>query len=572
MTPRRELVAAASRYTSRRIRAKPVDQSWQERAWAFYDAVPEVRFAATWIANAMSGARLYAGRRNDEGKIEPLPPEHRASQLVASIAGGPDGQAQLLGDFGPQLVIAGEGWVVIRPTVADGMVTGESWHVLSVREVRAQSGKLVAELDGEETDIPGFDPDAAHDPTAPVALRVWEPHPARSREADSPVRSSLTLLEELQLLNAAVAAIARSRLTGRGILLVPKGTRFPGTPVNGEEEDDLIDVLMTVAETAYKEPESAAATVPIILEVPAEAIGQIQRLTFESDFDELALKLRDEAIRRFATGLEVPAEILLGQGDVNHWGAWALQEEAIRLGVAPKLSTVAHGFTSQWLRPLLEAENVEDADRCLVWYDTSPLRVRTNRSETALKVYEAGALSAKALRRETGFEESDAPTASEQRSRELERTEDPDTSRSTDLPADESTSEPHTLPASAGGPLSEGVLAAADGLIWAALSAAGRKLERTPACPRSERARAREIEPARLHTLLPVEAGQVEQWKLLDGAWARVPEVAARYNLDPECLTATLDDYCRELIAAGVPHSFEQTMGALRTPCLALAS
>ncbi|MFH9016317.1 hypothetical protein ACH4C6_33655 [Streptomyces sp. NPDC017943] len=46
--------------------------------------------------------------------------------------------------------------------------------------------------------------------------------------ADSPV---LELMEELRLLNAAVKAIARSCLTGRGILLVLKGVRFPTRPV-----------------------------------------------------------------------------------------------------------------------------------------------------------------------------------------------------------------------------------------------------------------------------------------------------------------------------------------------------
>ncbi|MER5904368.1 hypothetical protein ABT150_30415 [Streptomyces mirabilis] len=149
---------------------------------------------------------------------------------------------------------------------------------------------------------------------------MWESHRRRHLEADSAVRSSLGLLEELKLLNAAVAVIARSRLAGRGIVLVPQGTKFPTTPNQGDEEDDLIEVLMTVAETAYKEPDSAAAAVPIILEVPADQIPNIKRLTFESDFDTLAIQLREEAITWFANGLEVPAEILLGQGDINRWG------------------------------------------------------------------------------------------------------------------------------------------------------------------------------------------------------------------------------------------------------------
>lgn len=561
-TAARALTAAAARYTTPKTRTKTPDQSWQTRAWEFYNTVPEVRFAARWMANAMSGALLYAGRRADDGTIERAADTERAAQLVATIAGGPDGQAQLLGDFGPHLTVAGEGWIVIRPTTDDaGGVTGETWHVLSVDEVRRQSGRLVAEIDGVDVEIPG-DTDTA-DPTAPAAIRVWEPHPQRYLEADSPVRSSLTLLEELRLLNAAVAAAARSRLTGRGILLVPKGASFPTSQGHEGAEDDLIDVLMQVSATAIRDPESAAATVPIVLEVPAETIGAFKLLTFESDWDELAIKLREEAIRRFATGLEIPAEVVLGLGDVNHWGAWALTSEAIRLGVEPKLATVAHALTTQWLRPLLHDEGVADADRWLVWYDSSPLRTRTNRSETAIKVHELGAISDTALRRETGFTEDDAPAAPATRTPRRTRHADP-------LPADETTAPPDTLPASAH--LGDGLLAAADGLIWAALSAAGEKLKRTPACPRSQRTRAQDVLPAVLHTLLPVEAAQVEQWRLLDGAWARVPEVATRYGLDPDCLTDALDSYCRELIAAGVAHDFDLTAGALHTSCLAAAA
>ncbi|MEZ0073603.1 hypothetical protein [Planotetraspora sp. GP83] len=573
-----ELTAAASRFVARRLRVRQVDQSWQEQAWAFFDTTPEVRFAATWVGNAMSGAKLFAGRRNSEGMIDRAPEDHRAAHLVASIAGGPDGQSQLLGDFGPHLVVAGEGWIVIRPeheADAEDAGAGADWRVLSVAEVTQQGGALIAEIDGEPVTIPGYDPEQP-DPDAPVAIRVWEPHPRRQMEADSPVRSSLGLLEELRLLNAAVAAIARSRLTGRGILLVPKGTRFPTTRTDGDAEDDLLEVLMTVAETAYKDPESAAATVPIILEVPADTISDMKLLTFESPFDELAIKLREEAIRRFATGLEIPAEILLGMGDVNHWGVWQLSQEAIRLGIEPKLATVAHALTTQWLRPLLEEEGVDDAGEWLVWYDSSPLRVRQNRSEIALEVYDRGAISDDALRRETGFEDDDAPSPEAPNTQRDRADQQPGPAPAPpgdpDLPVDETTKEPDTLPAAAAPMFGDGLVAAVDGLIWAALSAAGEKLIRTPACPRSERGRAKAMQPAALHTLLSVDSAHVEQWRLLDGAWARVPEIAVRYGVDPECLTRALDSYCRELIAAGVDHTYEQTTGVLRAPCLAVAA
>lgn len=575
--PRRVITAAASRYTSRKLKgqSKTPDQGWQERAWAFYDTTPEVRFAAQWISGAMSAATLYAGYLGDDGKtIEPAPEDSRAAEIVSAIAGGPEGQAQLLGRMGPHLVVPGEGWLVIRPQ-EDGR---QDWHVLSVQEVRAQGQKLIAEIDGDPVEIPPANPDGGGEDTDPIAIRVWQPHPRRFLEADSPVRASMGLLEELQLLNAAVGAVARSRLTGRGVLLVPQGTRFPSTPTQGNSEDDLIEVFMEVAETAYREPESAAATVPIILEVPAEHIAAIKRITFESDFDELALKLRDEAIRRFATGLDTPAEVVLGMGGINHWGAWALKEEAVTLGVQPRLDTVSHAMTTQWLRPLLAADNVEDADRYLVATDTSGLRVRGNRSQTALEVFNAGALSAVALRRETGFDESDAPTPEEEAARRRagkDQAQQPGQDQEdteTRLPVDESESEPATLPAAAAPGLSAAVLEAADGLIWTALATAGEKLRKTPACPRSERSKAREIEPARLHTVLRVEPEQVEQWRLLDGAWPRLPDVASRYGLDTECLAASLDSYCRELIAAGIAHDFDLTPGALRTSCLAVAA
>ncbi|MEU5834486.1 hypothetical protein ABZ820_12550 [Streptomyces diacarni] len=571
MTPsRRDLVGAAARYTrsTAKTTTKNPARADQERAWKFY-RTPEVRSFANWIGNAMSGALLYAGRRGPGDSIERAPADHPASRIVAEIAGGRDGQAQLLREYGRHLAVAGEGWTVIRPQESGGA----DWHVVSVLEMHSRGGNLEAVINGEPVAIPADDPDDAPADTAPVAIRVWDPSPEKYVEADSPVLASLNELEELRLLGAAVRAITLSRLTGRGVLVVPKGTRFPTTPTQGEAEDDLIDVFMQVAETAIREPDSAAATVPIILEVPAEMVSSIQRLTFESDFDELAIKLREENIRRFATAADIPGEFLLGMGDINHWGAWELTSEAIRLGIEPRLAVVTHAYTQHWLRPLLEAENVPDAGEWFVGADSSPLRVRTNRSQTALEVFDRGAISAQALRRETGFDEADAPTPAEKDRRDdTDAGSDPDAGTGPNLPADESTDEPDTLPASAGGPLHDGVLAAADGLIWAALSAAGRKLERTPACPRSERARAREVTPAELHTLLPVEAGQVEQWKLLDGAWARVPEIATRYGLDAECLTSTLDDYCRELIAAGIPHSYEQTTGVLRAPCLALAS
>jgi hypothetical protein len=563
----RELVGAAAKYTTRTAKTTAQNPAYgrQVTAWKFY-RTPEVRSYANWIGNAMSSATLYAGRRLADNTIERAPDDHPAAAHVARIAGGPDGQSQHLREYGRHLAVPGEGWTVIRPR-QDG---GEDWHIVSVLEMSSKGGSLEATIDGEPVKIPANDPAATPDPMAPVAIRVWDPAPDNHLEADSPVLASLDELEELRLLSAAVRAITKSRLTGRGVLLVPKGTRFPTKAgAEGDAEDDLIDVFMEVAETAIREPDSAAATVPIILEVPAESIAAITHLTMQADFDELAIKLRQELITRFATAADIPAEFLLGMGDVNHWGAWELTSEAIRLGIEPKLGVVTHAYTTQWLQPLLEADKVPNATEWMVCGDTSLLRVRTNQPQTAIAVHAVGAISDAALRRETGFDESDAPDAAEIARRTATNPQREDTVPTTpNLPADETTTPPD-LPASV--TPDERLLAAADGLIWHALSRAGEKLRRTPACPRPRRAEANQVSAAALHTLLPVTRDQVTEWGLLDGALDRAPEIATRYGADADCLRASLEMYLRELLAAGVEYEYGHVPAAIG-PCLLAAA
>ncbi|MER5753809.1 hypothetical protein [Streptomyces sp. NPDC002088] len=64
----------------------------------------------------------------------------------------------MLGAFGKHLTVAGEGWIVIRPNAdilsPDAPEDGHDWRVLSTREVSQKSGKLTAEIDGKDVEIP----------------------------------------------------------------------------------------------------------------------------------------------------------------------------------------------------------------------------------------------------------------------------------------------------------------------------------------------------------------------------------------------------------------------------------
>ncbi|MGP3959657.1 hypothetical protein ACTWPT_26970 [Nonomuraea sp. 3N208] len=93
----------------------------------------------------------------------------RASALPAHA----EGRAQMLGDFGPHLTAAGEGWIVIRPTLdAQGGPRGHDWYVPSVVEVIQQGSRLTAEIEGMPVTIPAHDADQAADPDDPIAIRV----------------------------------------------------------------------------------------------------------------------------------------------------------------------------------------------------------------------------------------------------------------------------------------------------------------------------------------------------------------------------------------------------------------
>lgn len=570
-----QIVAAASRMLSRKSGNGGSSRGGggagtSVQAWDLFDSVPEVGTYADWVGNAMSGATLFAGKRGPDGTVQNAGGDTRAAQLVASIAGGPDGQAVMLGDFGSQLAVAGDCWLIILPDAESDSYTDDRWVVLSTEEVSAQRGKIKASIDGEEVEIPEYDPDVPQDVDTPVAMRVWKPSPRRREVATSPVIRSVVVLEELRLLNAAVAAIAKSRITGRGVLLVPAGTSFPKQNGQAAAEDSLLDTFIEVASVAIREPDSAAATVPIVLEVPGDLINGVKWLQFTSEFDAVAIQLRDEAIRRFAVGADVPAEVLLGLGDSNHWGAWAITAEALRMGVEPRLALVCHALTNEWLRPLLDAEGVADANEWMVWYDTAGLRSSSNKAASALEAYDKGLISDQAARRELGFTEKDAPGATRGRTdtRTTERTEVP-VNETQAPPAFPDTEQPDAAVTAAfpGGSAvldtftadtSAALAEAVDGLVWAALTVAGQRIALTPHVPRPQRAEARPLVAAgSLHTQFAIRDDSVAGYKLLDGVWSRVPAVAARYGLDSLALTTALNGYVSGLLVSGEPHRFE---------------
>lgn len=302
-------------------------------AWEYYDTVGELSYVCRWLGNNLSQVKLMASDLDENGDPLGSTEDSTAAKIVADIAGGPAGQAQLLSRLATFLTVPGEGWVAVITRKDDEGNLGQEWHVLSSEEISHKGNQIVMELgDGDDYTL---------NPSTDILTRVYHPHPRRSREATSPTRVAIPILKEIQRTTATIDGAAKSRLAGNGILAIPSEVSMPvqaapssskdapglptPTPADSPTYDrkvsasDVSAQLQQVMTMAIQDPASAAALVPIVLQAPGEQIDNIRHITFESDITDTALNTRDKALLRLARTLDVPQEVLLGTADANHW-------------------------------------------------------------------------------------------------------------------------------------------------------------------------------------------------------------------------------------------------------------
>src|SRR5699024_9475518 len=200
------------------------------------------------------------------------------------------------------------------------------------------------------------------------------PHPRRSNEADSPVRACLPVLREIVRQTQTIEAAGRSRVAGNGILFLPDEMRMPaaaaptaadpdapglpapeGPPVGDRAvtASDIMGGIQAAMVASIQDQSSPAAMVPIVVSAKGDTLGHIKHLRLGTEASDTALKTREAAIRRLALSLDVPAEVLLGIGQTNHWSAWAVDAAAVRTHIAPLMTLICDQLTEAVLRPML---------------------------------------------------------------------------------------------------------------------------------------------------------------------------------------------------------------------------
>lgn len=413
--PSNSLVASAVRYSGSNVRLYYGAQDWQTECYRHFAICGEARFAARFYGHALSRAVLRVGKKQN-GRME-WSEDGEAKNLLDELFNGKDGQSQMLDAIGVHLTIAGECYLVGRTVAGEDGQEGEIWEVVSVKEIKVTGKKWIISYGGEHPDVTLSDDD--------VAIRIWRPDPGNRMQAESPFRSLLPILSEIEWSTRSIFGQLSSRLLGNGLLVVPQGMTFPPPPdINGkaqEYKNEAEGFMLTVAnamEKAITDPGHPASRVPIIVSAPGDEIDKIQHLKFWSEMDAQSIELRSEAIRRFALGMDCPPEQVLGMSSnlgtgggssngVSHWGAWQIEEQTIKMHIEPLLDLVANALTIGFLRKLTTTDEV-------VGYDTSALRLRPDRSKESIELFNLGQLSGKVMLRENGFDpEADAPSDEE---------------------------------------------------------------------------------------------------------------------------------------------------------------
>jgi hypothetical protein len=427
------LTAATTKATPKATQEwRQLIQPWQLTALTYYASVGECWYAAQFYARTLKKVRTYAAVRDENGEIKEIEdkahPAVQAWDRVQDPGGG--GRGQLQASYGQLMFLIGDGYLCV--TADDLDPEEEQWEYLSPSELRAYPGTpptfsrlsapgLSAEqMQGVSDD--DFTPLTGAGGKQAAVYRLYRRHPQFSKWADGPMRGVLKLFEELVLLELAVGARAKSRAAGPGILYVPNELSFGGADHKAGDDpsvDPFAQAFQAALIAPIKDPGSAGSVTPFIVRGPAklgdvnakDALFHLQIHDPNETYPEE--NLRTELITRIAQGLDIPAEVLTGMSDANHWTAWQIDEASWTAHVQPMCEQMCGDFGSAYLRPICKQEGVEEWKDIVVWYDAAEVINHPDRVNDAREVFDRGGLSLDAMREVAGFDDADKPSEDE---------------------------------------------------------------------------------------------------------------------------------------------------------------
>lgn len=422
--PPRAVVAAAvplsgpeaKRYALARV--KQTAEQWQKDAWYYYDAIGELSGPTNWIANAVSKADLFGAMLDPAtGLVTGPTDDARAQQAAALCLGGAAKRAQLQFLMAVCWQIPGEAYVVVRGRPEQkGVPQPDEWLVLSGQKVTPKGTRWTYEdpVTLEWIELRPSD----------RLIRVWSPHPNDQSKANSAVRPALPVLREIEKASMNLAAVLDSRISSNGLHAIPQEIDLPGRGENESNADALSDLMLQAASAGISAPGTAAAQVPVYIEMPIDMIDAFVRgrMYPETDMDQTVITLRQDDIGRLHSALDMPKETAEGSmSGMNHWGSWQVEETTYKIFIEPLLDRFGDALTEFWYRPALTAMGVENVQEHTLAWDTTGIVSRPDSTEDMNWMYDQGLISDDYRRSVSGVPDDAVPSEDETQLRRLER-------------------------------------------------------------------------------------------------------------------------------------------------------
>lgn len=386
--------------------------TWQERALAYIDLVPEINFASRFYARMLRQVRFYPATLMSDGTLEEIK-EGLPVERLAQIRDPGGGRSVLQGQYGRLMFSTGEGGLFGR----DLTTPQERWSFVWSGEVKVEKGrdgqvtKIVHMPNGESGKKTEYGPSRA------VFYPMWTPHPRLSGEADSPMRAVLDIAEELIILTKAVRATAVTRLTTDPLFMPSEASPGSATPDADDdpEEDPFASDLGAHMDAQVENFDEAAARSPLVVWMQGELIAQVKTVKLHDPAtDYVERELRKEAIDRLGLGLDMPPEALSGVGQSNHWSAIQILGDMWKSHGINVAMQFASDIADVYLRPGLRDDGFEGWEDVVVGVDGSQVSAKVDRADDAKTGIEMGAIGPRGWRKMMNVPDDLAPDESEQ--------------------------------------------------------------------------------------------------------------------------------------------------------------
>jgi hypothetical protein len=423
---------------------------WQEDAWAYYDAIGEIKFGFNMLAAVCSRVRLYPGlnldpdsapvsaldyRRRQVGLNErekgddaaremqipaEITPEimEYMEELIEELGTGPGGFSGFMRSYVVNISVPGEVYLV---------KIDDEWCMKSSNELVVDAGgQLILRRQRRNASSASSTSSVAGDKVINIdrasLTRIWREHPQYSLEAESSMLGLREACDELLTLQRMIRAVSRSNMNA-GVLLVPDGVVAAGQTVAEdvatEEElaEEFVQSLYDNFTAGVIDETNMATVVPTLLTGPATALKEVRWLDISRKVDQYLTERCDRALERILQGIDMPKDFVTGLANVRYTNAKSIDESLYKSHIEPLVLMLVDALNVGYFRPMLATQFPDLPKKILrkltIWYDPSEVVTKADPAESADKGHDKQLLSDDAWRNAHGFADTDAPSEQE---------------------------------------------------------------------------------------------------------------------------------------------------------------